>query len=106
MLHSKFVDVSVLKAAGVIRGVIDSTMNAEETTNCSPGTVLYEDRVGDLSIVVKRDITDPLSKSEVKFNGDHLCSTREVSQRCLLKGLTSDESVVVHVSIFSSSIRM
>ncbi|KAL6137794.1 hypothetical protein ACLB2K_063083 [Fragaria x ananassa] len=96
LLHTRFIDVAVFKAAAAIRGIIDSTVNAEETTNCSPGSVLYDERVGDLSIVVKRDITDPLSNSEVKVSGDHLCSTKEVAQRCLLKGLTSDESVVVH----------
>ncbi|PRQ50579.1 putative clustered mitochondria protein [Rosa chinensis] len=96
LLHSKFIDVSVFKAAAAIRGIINSTVNGKETTNCSPGSVLYEERVGDLSIVVKHDITDPLSKSEVIVSGDHPCSTREIAQRCLLKGLTSDESVVVH----------
>lgn len=102
LLHTRFIDVAVFKAAAAIRGIIDSTVNAEETTNCSLGSVLYDERVGDLSIVVKRDITDPLSNSEVKVSGDHLCSTKEVAQRCLLKGLTSDESVVVHVSLFIS----
>lgn len=102
LLHSKFIDVSVFKAASAIRALIGSSMNAKETVNCSQGCVLFEDRVGDLSIVVKRDTTEAWSKSEVKVNGDHLCSmsAKEVAQRCLLKGLTSDESVVVHVSIF------
>ncbi|PQQ18578.1 protein TSS [Prunus yedoensis var. nudiflora] len=97
LLHSKFIDVSVYKAASAIRALIGSSMNARETVYCSQGCVLFEDRVGDLSIVVKRDTTEAWSKSEVKVNGDHLCSmsAKEVAQRCLLKGLTSDESVVV-----------
>lgn len=98
LLHSKFIDVSVFKAASAIRALIGSSRNAKETVNCSQGCVLFEDHVGDLSIVVKRDTTEAWSKSEVKANGDHLCSmsAKEVAQRCLLKGLTSDESVVVH----------
>lgn len=101
LLHSKFVDVSVFKATAAIRGLIESSMNAKETLNCSQGSVLFENRVGDLSIVVKRDATDAWLRSEVKVNGDQLCSmtAKEVVQRCLLKGLTSDESVVIHVSI-------
>ncbi|XP_050383818.1 protein REDUCED CHLOROPLAST COVERAGE 3 [Argentina anserina] len=95
LLHSRFIDVAVFKAAAAIHGIVDSTVNAE-TTNCSPGSVLYDERVGDLSVVVKRDTADPLSKLEVEASGDHPCSAKEVAQRCLLKGLTSDESVVVH----------
>lgn len=91
MLHSRFIDVAVFKAASAIRGVIDSNVNAKKTLNCSQGSVLFEDRIGDLSIVVKRDTTDAWPKSDF--------STKEVVQRLLLKGLTSDESVVVHVSI-------
>ncbi|KAM0957002.1 hypothetical protein ACFX2I_025140 [Malus domestica] len=87
LLHGRFIDVAVLKAASAIRGVIDSNMNAKETLKCSQGSVLFEDHIGDLSIVVKRDTTDAWSNSDL--------STKEAAQRLLLKGLTSDESVVV-----------
>ena len=63
---------------------------------------MHEDRVGDLSITVKRDTVDASLKSEVTIKGNQLydMSTAEVAQRNLLKGVTADESVVVHVSRF------
>lgn len=87
LLHSKFVDVSIFKATAAIRSLIDSGLKPNESS------VVYEDRIGDLSITVKRDTSEVSSNSQVKVN-DELSA-----QRSLLKGLTADESVVVHVSI-------
>lgn len=99
MLHSLFVDISVFKAVSTIRRVIDSTVSAKE--NSPTDSVLLEHRVGDLSITVKRDADDGSTKLEVKFIGSGSSSTsaKEVARRNLLKGITADESVVVHVSI-------
>ncbi|KAM7483616.1 hypothetical protein LguiB_008199 [Lonicera macranthoides] len=96
LLHSLFVDVSVFKAVSTIRRVIDSTVSAKEYSLTD--SVLLEDCVGDLSITVKCDADDGSSKLEVKNigNGSSSTSAKEVAQRNLLKGITADESVVVH----------
>lgn len=95
LLHSQFVDVSIFKAVGAIQGVIDSNLQARDTIS---GSFLLEDHVGDLSIVVERDAADASLKTVVKVNGNHLSGipAKEIAQRNLLKGVTADESVVVH----------
>ncbi|CAI9280769.1 unnamed protein product [Lactuca saligna] len=94
LLHSLFVDVSIFKAVSTIRKVIDSVA----TSNCSPGSIVREDRVGDLFITVRRDAADASSKSEVKVVGvgSPTMSSEEVAITNLLKGITADESAVVH----------
>ncbi|KAH9666917.1 tetratricopeptide repeat (TPR)-like superfamily protein [Citrus sinensis] len=98
LLHNQFVDVSIFKAVGSIRRLIDSNLHTQDTINVQKGAILHEDRVGDLSITVKRDTVDASLKSEVPIKGNQLSgtSTAEVAQRNLLKGVTADESVVVH----------
>ncbi|KAF5739070.1 hypothetical protein HS088_TW12G00268 [Tripterygium wilfordii] len=94
LLHTQFVDVSIFKAVGAIRSLIDS----KDTKHNHPGSILLKDRIGDLSITVKRDTTDASFKLEVKAHSNPLSgiSAKEVAQRNLLKGLTANESVVVH----------
>ncbi|PON35972.1 N-terminal acetyltransferase A, auxiliary subunit [Parasponia andersonii] len=94
LLHSKFVDVSIFKATKAIRSLIESNSKTSKVS-----IVIYEDRIGDLSITVKRDTTELSSNPQVKVN-DELSglSEKEFAQKCLLKGLTADESVVVHDS--------
>lgn len=101
LLHSRFVDVSIFKAVAAIRNVIDSRLNAKDTANWHPARILHEERVGDLYIMVKRIKADASCKSEVKIIGNQLScmSAKEVAWGNLLKGLTADESVVVHVSM-------
>ena len=103
LLHNLFVEVSTFKAVSAIGELMDST--AKGRINSSTGSILLEDRVGDLSITVKRDATDASSKAEVKniFSGIPNQSSQEVTQRNLLKGLTADESVVMHVGNFHFS---
>lgn len=99
LLHSQFVDVSIFIAASAIRRLIDSNKQAnDDAIRSQAGLVVHEDRVGDLSIVVKRDTTDASAKSEVKINQSQFSNMtgKEVDQRNLLKGLTADESVMVH----------
>lgn len=95
LLHSQFVDIAIQKAVSAISSLIDSNSKGKITVN-SPGNV-YEDRTGDLSIVIRRDSIDASTKPVVKLDGYGLdgVSDEEVAQRNLLKGLTADENVVV-----------
>ncbi|KAI7731372.1 hypothetical protein M8C21_011483 [Ambrosia artemisiifolia] len=94
LLHSLFVDVSIFKAVAAICKVRDSGA----VSNGPPGSVMCEERVGDLSITVRRDAADASLKSEVKVigMGSPTMSSEEVALRNLLKGVTADESAVVH----------
>ncbi|GLT57310.1 hypothetical protein SLA2020_302920 [Shorea laevis] len=99
LLHSQFVDISIFKAVAAIRRLIDSNMHSkDDATRSQTDLVLHEDRAGDLSIIVTQDTTDASTKSEVKINCNQLSniSDKEAAQKNLLKGLTADESVVVH----------
>ncbi|XP_022721198.1 protein TSS-like isoform X2 [Durio zibethinus] len=98
LLHSQFIDVSIFKAVAAIQHVINSRLNAKGTVNCHPDSVLHEDRIGDLSIIVKHDLADVNLKSEVKADGHQSTgmTANETAQRNLLKGITADESVVIH----------
>ncbi|GKE33683.1 protein TSS, partial [Tanacetum coccineum] len=100
LLHSLFVDVSIFKAVSTIRKAIDSVA----TSNSPPGSIVCEDRVGDLSITVRRDAADASTKSEVKVIGigSPSVSSEEVAIKNLLKGVTADESAVVHPVIVNS----
>uniref|UniRef100_A0A803LE96 Clu domain-containing protein n=1 Tax=Chenopodium quinoa TaxID=63459 RepID=A0A803LE96_CHEQI len=89
LLHSLFVDVSIFKAVDTIRHLIESD---------SYGRDSHESRVGDLCIVVKRDLADANLKPDDKslFCEESETSARGVVQRNLIKGLTADENVTVH----------
>ena len=77
-------------------------MQAKDTISSKLDSVLHEDRMGDLSIIVKCDTTDAGSKYDIKTDGRQLSnmSDKEAAQRNLLKGFTIDESVVIHISTF------
>ncbi|XP_077214397.1 protein REDUCED CHLOROPLAST COVERAGE 3-like [Tasmannia lanceolata] len=94
LLHSLFVDFSVIKAVSVIHHFIDCNTRP----NISEDLVLHEERVGDLSIVVKRDVADASLKLNEKIDGSRVdgMSAKEVALRSLLKGVTADENVIVH----------
>ena len=87
LLHNLFIDTSIFKAVAAIKHAIESKSNEKNKLNCSPDSIVHEDYVGDLSIVVKRDVQDTNIKHD-----------KEESQKNLLKGLTADESVIIHVS--------
>ncbi|KAF3450909.1 hypothetical protein FNV43_RR06998 [Rhamnella rubrinervis] len=95
LLHNKFVDVSTLKATAAIRSILDSNLKAKNTVNPSPGFVLHEEHMGDLSIVIKRDTIDASSKTDKVDDELSATCAREGVKRSLLKGLTADESVNV-----------
>lgn len=102
LVHNLFLDVSIFKAVSSIQKVIDSA--AKGASKISSGSVVHETRIGDLFITVKRDEADASLKRELKIIGSKTMneSVKEVSQRNILKGVTADESVVIHVSNFYS----
>lgn len=99
LLQNLFVDTAIFKAVKAIRGLIDSKPNSTASGHGLNGSILHEERVGDLYMVVKRDQLDGSSKQEEKVDGSVLLnmSPKDVSVRNLLKGLTADENVVVKV---------
>lgn len=98
LVHNLFLDVSIFKAVSSIQKFIDSAPKA--ASKLSPGSIVHETRIGDLLITVKRDEADASLKKDLKIISSKTTneSVKEVSQRNLLKGVTADESVVVHVS--------
>ncbi|KDP38729.1 hypothetical protein JCGZ_04082 [Jatropha curcas] len=95
LLHSLFVDVSVLKAVVAIKCIIDNNQNS---LNDPIKSVLLEEKVGDLIIKVTRDVPDASTKLDCKNDGSRVLdmSQEELAQRNLLKGITADESATVH----------
>ncbi|CAM8880453.1 unnamed protein product [Rhodiola kirilowii] len=94
LLHSLFVDVSITKAVSAIRRVMDSKLPG--TNVCADGSVLLEERAGDLSIVVKHNTPHVSLKSQKSIEINlRFTSSEDTAKRNLLKGLTADESVVV-----------
>lgn len=101
LLHSLFVDVSVLKAVSVIRQIIDGDIHTNKLSSISSDSPLHEENVGDLSILVKKDEADASSNSadRIGYGQATGISTKEVTRRNLLKGITADENVIVHVRL-------
>lgn len=95
LLHSLFIDVSIFKVVNTIRHLIDSKAS---TKSFLPGSVVLESRVGDLSIVVKRDANNADMKLDDKLTSCQMsqAAPMEVVQKNLIKGLTADENVTVH----------
>ncbi|KAL6497084.1 hypothetical protein OROGR_029013 [Orobanche gracilis] len=96
LVHNLFLEVSVLRGVSSIQKVLDSA--GKGATEFPPGSVVYENHTGDLCITVKRDEAYASLKRELKIIGRKRSdeSVEEVSQRNILKGITADESVVVH----------
>lgn len=96
LLHNLFVEVAIMKAVSAIGKVMDSIVKCQ--SNSPSGSLMHEDHIGDLSIRVTRDAIEASWKTDVKIidHGTSGGSSREATQRNLLKGVTADESVVVH----------
>ncbi|KAK4265423.1 hypothetical protein QN277_026478 [Acacia crassicarpa] len=92
LLHSLFVDVSVIKAVSAIKHLKESSLNSPTTQT------FYEEKIGDLVIKVTRDVSDASTKLDCKNDGSQILglSEEELAQRNLLKGVTADESATVH----------
>lgn len=101
LLHNLFTDVAVFKAVGAIQDIVFGHKPSNEIAN-DPHAISHEEQVGDLTITVRRDTADASAKSDVKFDGTQNTgmSVKDVAIRNLLKGITADESVVVHVSSY------
>ncbi|KAG2268380.1 hypothetical protein Bca52824_062935 [Brassica carinata] len=86
LLHNLFVDASVRRAVRAISDVIGTNQRTSGTN-----------RVGDLSIIVKRDVAGLDQNPKGAFQNEAFpLSSKELSERNLLKGITADESVIVH----------
>ncbi|CAH1432698.1 unnamed protein product [Lactuca virosa] len=96
LLHSLFVDVSVLKAVAAIKHFADS--NKLSSSNGPIDSILHEERIGDLVIRITRDVSDASVKLDAKYDGSRILglSQEELAKRNLLKGITADESATVH----------
>ncbi|XP_068641216.1 protein REDUCED CHLOROPLAST COVERAGE 3-like [Aristolochia californica] len=96
LLHSLFVDVSVTKAVSLIRRIINQKISVLQKVPSDP--ILCEEQIGDLFIVVKKDPADTSLKVNEKIDCSQMpgMTNKEVTERNLLKGITADESVVVH----------
>ncbi|CAA0816455.1 Tetratricopeptide repeat (TPR)-like superfamily protein [Striga hermonthica] len=97
LVHNLFLDVAILKGVSDIQKAVYCAGKGG-VGEFHPGSVVHESRVGDMLITIKRDEADAASKGEVKIVGGRMSdeSVGEVSRRNLLKGVTADESVVVH----------
>ncbi|CAN4113288.1 unnamed protein product [Withania somnifera] len=95
LLHSLFVDVSVLKAVASIMRLVD---NSQGERNQSSSSISFEEKVGDLLISVKKDMPDASKKLDNKNDGIQVLgmSPEDLTKRNLLKGITADESATVH----------
>ncbi|KAJ6958164.1 protein TSS-like [Populus alba x Populus x berolinensis] len=95
LLHSLFVDISVFKAVAAIKHIVESNQCFLSDLGKS---VLHEERVGDLIIIIMRDASDASTKLDCKNDGCLVLgvSQEELAQRNLLKGITADESATVH----------
>ncbi|KAK7349129.1 hypothetical protein VNO77_06240 [Canavalia gladiata] len=94
LLHNQFVDTSIFKAVSAIQHVMESKSNMKNELNSSLDSILHEDHAGDLSIVVKRDIQNGYRKYDSIMDESNM--HKEDAQMNLVKGLTADESVIVH----------
>ncbi|ONM12984.1 Tetratricopeptide repeat (TPR)-like superfamily protein, partial [Zea mays] len=96
LLHNLFVDTAIFRAASTIRRLIDQSMNSVGSHSGTHGSNVFEERIGDMNITVKKDGADASLKVEDKVDGVAFCQTgaMDIAQRNLLKGLTSDENVV------------
>jgi protein TIF31 len=89
LLHNQFVDTSIFKAVAAIQHVMES----KSSVNSPSGSVLHQDQVGDLSIVIERD-----RNGKVDSTLNESSKPNEDAQKNLIKGLSADESVTVNVS--------
>ncbi|KAH9329773.1 hypothetical protein KI387_001881, partial [Taxus chinensis] len=98
LLHSLFVDVAIFKAVAAVQHVIDRHTIIDQTKCHDPSTILHEETIGDLKIMVTRDVPNASQKLDKKIDGSQApgMSSKELAERNLLKGITADESTTVH----------
>ena len=100
LVHNLFVDVSVSKAVDAIQRIIGSRSPSNESQNGHIDTSIFEEQIGDLKIRVSKDDPCGTKKLVTKIDASQSSeiSYEELAQRNLIKGITADESVTVHVS--------
>ncbi|GKB10133.1 protein TSS [Tanacetum coccineum] len=83
---------------GEVVGVARTGSNRSSTGPTN--SVLHEEKVGDLSITVTRDVADASTKIDGKNDGSRVLglSHEELAKRNLIKGVTADESATVHIN--------
>ncbi|XP_042481471.1 protein TSS-like [Macadamia integrifolia] len=95
LLHSLFVDVAIFKAISSITRVMEEL---DPTTVVGKDNICYSQRVGDLTITVKKDSCDASLKLDTKIDGNQTIGVdlKRLIERNLLKGITADENTAAH----------
>lgn len=99
LLHNLFVDTAIIKAVSEIQHLAEGDLSSSTPSEAPAGSILHEERQGDLMVSIKKDGGDAGIKhvekiDEIQSSG---MSIQEITQRNLLKGITADENVVFHV---------
>ncbi|XP_022757552.1 protein TSS-like [Durio zibethinus] len=94
LLHSLFVDVSILRAVKAVKHVMGK-LNSSSVKNCE---TLYTERVGDLIFMVMKDASNASCKVDTKIDGLQAIGLdqKNLLERNLLKGITADENTASH----------
>ncbi|XP_055810879.1 protein REDUCED CHLOROPLAST COVERAGE 1-like [Solanum dulcamara] len=95
LLHSLFVDVAISRAISAVRHVMEKVKPAHSDANRE---IIYNERVGDLSISVTKDVPDASCKIDTKIDGCQATgiAKKNLIERHLLKGITADENTAAH----------
>ncbi|XP_061999783.1 protein REDUCED CHLOROPLAST COVERAGE 1 isoform X1 [Rosa rugosa] len=95
LLHSLFVDVSIFRAIKAVQHVM---AKPELTCSAANSEVLYTERVGDLNVIVTKDVNNASCKVDTKIDGIQATGVdkKNLAQRNLLKGITADENTAAH----------
>ncbi|XP_059318217.1 protein REDUCED CHLOROPLAST COVERAGE 1-like isoform X2 [Lycium ferocissimum] len=95
LLHSLFVDVAIFQAISAVRHVMEKVKPAHSDANRE---IIYNERVGDLSISVIKDVSDASCKIDTKIDGFQATgiAKKNLIERYLLKGITADENTAAH----------
>ncbi|KAJ4956545.1 hypothetical protein NE237_013328 [Protea cynaroides] len=95
LIHNLFVDVAIFKAISAVRRVMEEL---DPITVIGKDNICYSQRVGDLTITVKKDARDASLKVDTKMDGNQTIGVdlKHLIERNLLKGITADENTTAH----------
>ncbi|XVE73715.1 hypothetical protein DITRI_Ditri11bG0140900 [Diplodiscus trichospermus] len=95
LLHSLFVDMAILRAIKAVKHAMENLNPSCSVKNCE---TLYNERVGDLNIMVMKDSSNASSKVDTKIDGIQAIGVdqKNLLERNLLKGITADENTAAH----------
>lgn len=96
LLHTLFVDVAIFRAISAVQHVMGNTDLIDSSVN---GQITYTERVGDLSVIVMKDVSNASCKIDTKIDGAQVTGMdqKNLVERNLLKGITADENTAAHV---------